>query len=196
MSGGAGCVPDTMARATPSPRRLAPRQRLLWLLLGVVVLAAACGGGDSSGGDAAADTALGDLPATEFEMSDGTRATFADFRGEPLVVNFFASWCAPCRAEMPDFEAVHQEVGDRVSFLGFDLQDTRSAGAELVELTGVTYPWALDPDGDIYRAFEGFGMPTTVYVSPEGEVLGKENGAINADILREKIEEHFGVSAT
>lgn len=176
------------------------RRKALLLTTALVLLTGACDGGGSgvdAGGDdargAPPDAAAAALPEEAFEMSDGREVGFGEFVGEPLVVNFFASWCPPCRAEMPDFEAVHQAVGDRVRILGFDVQDTDAAARKLVEQTGITYSWAFDRDGSIYRAFEGFAMPTTLYISADGEVVGRDNGPIDASRLADRIEEHFGV---
>jgi thiol-disulfide isomerase/thioredoxin len=171
----------------------------------LAVVAAACGGGgDAAGLDAARPSSResggvtegdGELPSSRFELSDGTTVTFADLLdGRPLVVNFFASGCAPCRAELPDFAAVHARAGDRVSFVGLALQDTPEASAELVELTGVDYPWGLDPDAELFVAFGGFAMPTTVYISADGEVVGQDNGAIDDDTLRDRVHDLFGVA--
>jgi thiol-disulfide isomerase/thioredoxin len=166
------------------------------------LIVAACGGGD---GGSAVDRPVsresegvaeggGDLPSVEVEMADGTTVALGDvLDGRPLVVNFFASWCAPCRAEMPDFAAVHGDVGDRVNFLGLAMQDTRDAGAELVELTGVAYAWGLDPTGEIFAALDGFAMPTTVYVAADGEIVGSDSGAIDESALRGRLADLFGV---
>jgi cytochrome c biogenesis protein CcmG, thiol:disulfide interchange protein DsbE len=127
-------------------------------------------------------------------MADGSRLVLTDLlESRPLVVNFFASWCAPCRAEMPDFAAVHQAVGDRVSFVGLALQDTGDAAAELVELTGVAYPWGLDRTGEIFAALDGFAMPTTVYVAADGEIVGSDSGAIDEAQLRDRLVDLCGV---
>jgi thiol-disulfide isomerase/thioredoxin len=173
----------------------------------LALVAAACGNGDDSAGDGAGDRpasqeseglaeAAGDLPTDELELADGTTATFADLLdGRPLVVNYFASWCPSCRAEMPDLAAVHADVGDRVGFLGVALQDTRDDAAELVEITGVRYPWALDPTGEMLATLGGFAMPTTFYVSADGEIVGQDNGAIDGADLRGRLDDLFGVTA-
>jgi thiol-disulfide isomerase/thioredoxin len=178
--------------------------RGLGLAIALSLVAAACGGGDDEN---AADRPWsqesegvveggGDLPSNEVEMADGTTVALTDvLDGRPLVVNFFASWCAPCRAEMPDFAAVHRDVGDSVSFLGLAMQDTRDAGAELVELTGVAYPWGLDPSGEIFAELGGFAMPTTVYVAADGEIVGTDSGAIDGSQLRDRLADLLGVPA-
>lgn len=144
---------------------------------------------DERDGEVADAPEASDLPDDEFEMSDGTMATFADFAGRPIVVNFFASWCPPCRAEMPDFQQVHAAVRDDVQFLGFAMQDTAGAAASLIDDTGVTYEWALDPQGALFAEFGGFSMPTTVYVSADGEIVDRDNGAIDLSTLERRVEE-------
>jgi cytochrome c biogenesis protein CcmG/thiol:disulfide interchange protein DsbE len=179
-------------------------RRGLELVLALSSIAAACGGDD--GGSAiglppgrqseGVARGGGDLPSIEIEMADGTRVALTDvLGGRPLVVNFFASWCAPCRAELPDFAVVHGEVGDRVGFLGLAMQDTEDAAAELVELTGVAYPWGLDPSGETFVELGGFAMPTTVYVTADGEVVGTDSGAIDAAQLRGRLADLLGVAA-
>jgi cytochrome c biogenesis protein CcmG, thiol:disulfide interchange protein DsbE len=113
----------------------------------------------------------------------------ADFQGTPVVVNFWASWCPPCVAEMPDLETVHQEFADEVAFLGINTQDSPDAAAELVEQTGVTYDLARDPDGALFRAFRGIGMPTTLFVSAEGEIVERHTGILTLEQARAFVED-------
>lgn len=161
----------------------------LALLATAAVVLVACGSDD---GDAAPDAP--DLPDQSFELADGSTATIADFVGRPLVVNFFASWCPPCRAEMPDFEEVHAAVRDDVTFLGFAVQDRGGAAEALVDETGVTYEWANDPDGTLFTEFGGFSMPTTVYISADGEILERDSGAISRSDLVDRVERLFDVT--
>jgi cytochrome c biogenesis protein CcmG, thiol:disulfide interchange protein DsbE len=143
-------------------------------------------------GDAAADLAAPAEPApfsdVEFVTFDGESLTLAELRGRPVVVNFWASWCPACIAEMPDFEAVHQQFGDEVVFVGFAIQDDRDAADQLAAETGVTYTLVEDEPGDFYRAYDGISMPTTVFITPEGELSEKWSGILTADSLTEKIE--------
>ena len=154
------------------------------LVLAVVLAACGSGGDDEAAGPPA--------PDREFETFDGEVTSLEAFQGTPVVVNFWASWCAPCIAEMPDFEEVHQEVRDEVRFLGLNTQDSREAADELVERTGVTYDLALDPDGDLFRDFEVFAMPTTFFVDADGHIAHQHSGLATKQQLRDLIEEHLG----
>ncbi len=173
-------------------------------LVAVVALAGAACGADGDRGsepavatpDTAGDAADGELGAIQLDRADGTTKTVADLLdGRPSVVNFFASWCPPCRGELPDFQAVFTDVGDDVNFVGIALQDSTQAAAELLGITGVTYQWALDPDGELYVALGGFVMPTTVYLSPAGDVLAGDSGAITEAQLRDRLRDLFDVAS-
>lgn len=119
-----------------------------------------------------------------FEYFDGGQGNLADFAGRPLVVNFWASWCPACVAEMPDFESVHARLGEEVAFLGLAMQETDEVAArDLVEETGVTYTLGRDPDGAIFASFGGVAMPTTVFIDEEGEVVTTHPGALFAEDL-------------
>jgi thiol-disulfide isomerase/thioredoxin len=138
----------------------------------------------------------GDMPARApqvgFERFDGRPARLEDWRGQPVVVNFWASWCPPCVAEMRDaFEPLHAEPGDRVVFLGVDVQDTPAAARQVVERTGVTYELTADPDGTLFAAFGGFGMPTTVLVDADGRVVAQHTGALTRADLEALIGQHL-----
>jgi cytochrome c biogenesis protein CcmG/thiol:disulfide interchange protein DsbE len=109
--------------------------------------------------------------------------------GRPVVLNFFASWCAPCRREMPTFQALHERLDRQVAFIGIDHQDRRDDALDLLAETGVTYPTGYDPAGDVARAYGLFGMPTTVFISAEGEILGRRTGEIDAEELEATIND-------
>ncbi|MFQ5948770.1 MAG: TlpA family protein disulfide reductase [Acidimicrobiia bacterium] len=129
-------------------------------------------------------------PGLSFEMFDGSTATLADYQGRPLVVNFWASWCPSCVAEMSAaFRPVQQRLGDEVAFLGMNIQDRRGPALELVEETGVLFDLAEDPDGELYVELGGLGMPFTVFISEDGEVLEKHNGPLTEGQLEDMISE-------
>jgi cytochrome c biogenesis protein CcmG, thiol:disulfide interchange protein DsbE len=156
---------------------MARARRLVAPLLVLVALTAACGGKGATKVD-------DQLLATPFELLDGGTDTLGAHAGRPVLVNFFASWCAPCVAEMPDLEQVHQEFRDRVDFLGLDTQEKAEDGRKLVARTGISYPVGLDPDGEMFVAFKGLGMPTTVVLRPDGTIAEVHSGALTAEKFR------------
>ena len=108
--------------------------------------------------------------------------------GRPMVLNFWAGLCPPCRAEMPQFQAFYEEFNDEILVLGIDigpfmnLGSKRDAEALLREL-GVTYPTGWTDDGSVPRKFGVTGMPTTVFIRSNGEIFEKAVGAIDANFL-------------
>lgn len=171
----------------------------------VLVLAAATGvlavglvrdvqpSGVAFAGDLRRGGTLEELRLPKLE-SDGV-VEYADYADRPLVINFFASWCPFCIAEMPDFERVHRLLGDEVAFLGVSQSDPRSASIDLARETGITYDTAIDERGEFFRAAGGQGMPTTIFVRPGGEIAEVWVGPLTADALQELVAEHFGVIA-
>jgi thiol-disulfide isomerase/thioredoxin len=131
------------------------------------------------------------LPALE----GGGSVSYDQFRSKPLVLNFFASWCPNCIAEMPDFQQVHEQLASKVAFLGVSQSDSRSASIDLVRQTGVRYPLGIDANGDFFRATGSTGMPTTIFIRPGGQIAYIQVGALDAGNLRRAIERYLGVSA-
>jgi thiol-disulfide isomerase/thioredoxin len=131
-------------------------------------------------------------PAGSFALLDGGEASFASLAGRPVVVNFFADWCPACVAELPDFEAIHREFGDEVTFLGLDRSTSLDGATALLDDAGVTYLIGVD-DGTFFQAFEGFAMPTTIFLDERGQIIDRQNGVIFESDLRDRIETLFGV---
>ena len=119
---------------------------------------------------------------------------YASFRSKPLVINFFASWCPNCIAEMPGFQQVHQQLGDRVGFLGISQSDSRGASIHLAEQTGIHYPTGYDAHGTFYNATGSTGMPTTLFVRPGGQIAYIQVGALDTNTLRQYIARYLGGS--
>lgn len=168
----------------------------LWVGLGIVVVAALVVGGLVFGSPDESGTGPSGGQAADIELprlnGEGT-VSLAALRGRPVVVNFFASWCVPCRKEMPAFQAVSDRLGDRVAFLGVDHQDDRKGGLALLDDTGVRYPAGYDPDGKVAQAYGLFGMPTTLFVAADGTLLETHTGELTEEQLVKAIERHFGV---
>ena len=133
-------------------------------------------------------------PRVELPGLRGGRVRLADLRGRPVVLNFWASWCPPCVAEMPEFQRVHRRLGDRVAFLGINQRDQAQAAEELARSSGVTYPLAVDTAGRAFDAFGGLGMPTTVLIRADGTVADSFAGQLDETLLSERIRRVLGVS--
>lgn len=196
----------------PSERRLPLSTVVVATLLSVVIAALVAGlllgvgeSDDSAGDDETVtldpdaittpslgegpDTVGRSAPTATFTDLDGGEGSVADYAGTPMVVNFFASWCVPCVREMPDFEQVHQDLGDRVAFLGLNMQDSVTRGRELVDETGVTYDIGRDPDGSLLAQFGGVAMPTTALVDADGTIVRIMSGGTTASELRAAIDD-------
>jgi thiol-disulfide isomerase/thioredoxin len=158
----------------------------------VVALIASGSGGDSS---TATERARIGEPVPNIEMIDfdGEPLALSEYQGTPIVLNFWATWCPFCIAEMPDFEVVSQRLIDDVVFLGVNLQDDRSQAVALAADTGVTYRLADDPTGAVYGAFGGTSMPTTVFIDADGTVRELVGGQMSEDQLLSAIERSFGL---
>jgi cytochrome c biogenesis protein CcmG/thiol:disulfide interchange protein DsbE len=190
--------PSPVPASTDRSRRH-PWRRRVWLLAGlasVAVVAAVVVAvrSDPPEPPERGTPVSGQAPHFELEglRNPDRTVSLADFRGRPVVVNFFAAWCAPCRREMPALESAHQKVKDDIAFVGIDNQDIRSDALALLEETGVTYPAGFDPRGDVARAFGILGMPTTVFVSADGEMVERVTGEMTEERLLATIDRLFG----
>lgn len=117
----------------------------------------------------------------------------ASYRGTPLVVNLWATWCAPCVEEMPHFQTVSQDLEGEVAFLGVDVQDGPARAEPFVEELGITYDLAADPRREFTEAIGAFGMPTTLFVDAEGRIVHRVTGPLSVTALRDAVETHLGV---
>lgn len=128
---------------------------------------------------------------------DGGDISTESLAGTPTVLNFYASWCGICDAELPAFETVSQAYGDSVAFVGVNPQsnDTDAAQAMMIARNGVTYPTARDAQDDLLRLFNpSGGLPTTLFLDADGTVVGLHNGAYDEAGLTRAIKESFDLS--
>jgi thiol-disulfide isomerase/thioredoxin len=131
----------------------------------------------------------------------GEEIDFSDLRGKPVVLNFWAGLCPPCRAEMPDLQEFYEEFGDRVTLIGVDVGQFNGLGnqddaRDLLESLDITYPTGFTNDGSVMQDYAVLSMPTTVFITSEGEVFRKWSGALNRQsltaITNEMLEEEPG----
>jgi cytochrome c biogenesis protein CcmG/thiol:disulfide interchange protein DsbE len=148
----------------------------------------------TSDGTAPTDDALPDL--TLDCLGGGSPVRLSGLAGTPTVINFWASWCAPCREELPLLAKAHQAYGKRLQVIGVDFADSApDAALELAEESGVTYPLLSDPDSEAKAPLKVIGLPQTVFVDAQGTMVATERVAFRsyAD-LTAAIEKHLGVS--
>ncbi len=180
-------------------------KRLAATIAGLAIIAAACGGGGGSSAEPTAPPPTATAPPTapeprgepaptlEFQTFAGDTVSLAAYVGKPIVLNFWASWCPSCVAEMSAaFRPVERELGDEITFIGMNIQDDRVLADALLVETGVEWISAEDPAGDLYIELGGIAMPFTVYIAADGSVVDKHNGPLTEGQLRQQITEAFG----
>ena len=133
-------------------------------------------------------------PAPTFsgELLDGTAFESSSLAGDIAVINFWGSWCVPCRVETPEFQAVDADVAaEGVQFLGIDVKDERQLAIAFVEKVGATYPSIFDPRGEVAMAFRGFPanvVPSTILLDRLGRVAAVYTGQVRGEDLRSAID--------
>lgn len=192
---------------TPQPREL-PRW-VLWVAgvvmvgslvgLGILLL----GGDDATPSTTFADLSslAGDAPAAEDQAPDFTVPTLDgdDFTlsthlaedGRPVFLNLWASWCFPCRAEMPDIDAAAQEHQE-VKFIGVAVQDSTSDATDFAREINVQYAIGFDVDDVVEKGYPALGMPSTYLISPDGTILDVIIGAVTAEEIDAFLAKNLG----
>ncbi|QQE76424.1 TlpA family protein disulfide reductase [Brevibacillus composti] len=114
---------------------------------------------------------------------DGQEIALSQLQGKPVFLNFWASWCPPCKAEMPDLTALHERYGDAVSFLGIHTtyNDSEEAARDFVSFYQVKYPVLVDPQGTISKEYQIIAMPTSFIIDPRGQILFKKIGPLTIE---------------
>ncbi len=168
-------------------RGWSPIPRWIWLLA-LVLLVVGCGGsgpGVSEGiseGNRAPDFRLEDL--------DGNQVSLQDHRGQVVLINFWATWCEPCRDEIPDIEAVYQARRDEgFAVLGVNSHETRGAIEPFVGELGVSYPILIDENGRVEKTYRPVGLPMSVLVDQDGIIQRRHLGVLTRDQLQEYLAE-------
>ena len=186
---------EPMASAPTLPH--ARRRRWLWIVGGglAIIAATLIPKGLTSNGPTGTSATRSRAPEFRLNRLDdpNRRVSLADFRGRPLVLNFWASWCLPCRTEMPAFESVSSQLTGRVDFLGVNEEDTQASALDLVAETGVRYPSVVDSGRVLASAYSLRGLPDTVFISSAGELLELHQGEFNATDLRAEIRRLFEI---
>ena len=175
-------------RRHPSPR---PVLRLLVTLAAVAMVAVGCGDDTD---ESAADDDTNRLPALVLAALDGGEIDLAEPTDTPRVLNLWATWCAPCRAELPAFDEVAAEAPPTVAIVGVNVGDDIDSVESFVAELGLGFPQLLDPDAELNAALGVTNMPTTLFVEPDGTITFVHLGAVDTDDLTALVEEHLGVA--
>lgn len=180
------------------PRLIAIAAALAALLAaGIIVLANRHGSQPGPGTGTTVEATSTDPAAFVLpKLGGGGVVRLADYRGRPLVVNFFASWCTACRGEAPGFLAVDSALHGAVQFVGVDALETGDGMTFARELGYTRWPLAVDGDGGLHDALGGLGMPITAFYDKDGNKVFVAPGAMTADTLRAKIHDLFGLDAS
>lgn len=125
---------------------------------------------------------------------DGQTVSLSDYRGKVVVMNVWASWCAPCRAEAPILQKTYEDQKDSgVQFIGLDTRDSDTSAAAFVKRFGITYPNIVDRDGRQQLRFAGTlppqAIPSTIVIDEEGRVAGRALGTVSESTLLALIKE-------
>ena len=129
------------------------------------------------------------LPVTQYASAvlpslDGHGSIrLAGFRGHPLVLNFFASWCPACAAEMPEIDRTYRDAGGKLYVVGVDAQDSPADGLSLARRAGVSYPLAFDTGNRLYEQLQGEGMPISAFYRSDGSLARVYDGALDGQLL-------------
>ena len=132
--------------------------------------------------------------APDFTVYDleGNPVHLLSYLGKPIVLNFWASWCGPCKMEMPDFQKAFEELDGNVQFLMVNMTDgsreTVETAISFIESQGYTFPVLFDSDMDAAITYNAYSLPTTYFISAEGQVIARASGAISAELLQQGID--------
>lgn len=124
--------------------------------------------------------------------ADGNAVRLSDHIGKPVVLNFWASWCGPCKSEMPDFEKLYKELGSEIDFMMVNMTDgsreTVEAASEYIAENGYSFPVYYDTDMEAAITYGVSAIPMTLFIDADGNAAAQARSAINEDIIRQGID--------
>jgi len=162
--------------------------KIVGLLLILALALAACG---SPAGDVSEGISEGKrAPDFSLESLEGGEVSLSDHRGDVVLINFWATWCAPCRAEIPAIEAVHQaRQNDGFVVLGVNYQEAREVVEPFTRRLAMTYPVLLDERGRVMDTYRAIGLPMSILVDREGIIRVRHTGVLTEEQLERYLED-------
>lgn len=123
---------------------------------------------------------------------DGNPVKLSDLFGKPIVLNFWASWCSPCKSEMPEFNEVYKDLGEDITFVMVNLVDgqreTKETGTQYITEQGFSFPVYFDTEQEAANAYGIRSIPTTVFIDKDGYIVTGAQGTIDAETLKKGID--------
>ncbi|MEM7801374.1 MAG: TlpA disulfide reductase family protein [Chloroflexota bacterium] len=183
------------------------KQTSFFLILGLLLMAG-CGQAaepEISESESVSDAAVGvdtengaevEIPSDFSLMTlDGQEVTLSDLRGKYVLVNFWATWCIPCRAEMPYLEEISIEHQDQLVILGINMGENEARVSAFIEEMGFTFPILLDPPNELTREHYVRGLPVSFVVGPDGTLVYRRIGEILPEEFDLWLSENLGGSS-
>lgn len=168
---------------------------IVFAIAGLVLALAVAGllltRGDAKNGASAKSTLEVKEVAPDFKLAliKGGDFHLGDHKGKPILINFFASWCLPCREEAPVLEKISREYGARgVVFLGIAVDDTDEKMKDFMAKYGVTFPVGLDKTAVIQKSFGLYGIPTTYFINKQGMINYFHSGSVTEELLQHELD--------
>ncbi len=155
------------------------------LLVGCIIAALLLSQGCSENAAPAKESA----PDFSLALFDGNSFQLDAYRGKPILINFLASWCLPCREEIPILNQVYREYRQRgVAFVGIAVNDAEDKAREFVVKFDVSFPAGVDKTGEISDAFGLYGVPTTLFIDKEGIISYLHPGSVTEKLLQHELD--------
>ncbi|MBQ7896973.1 MAG: redoxin domain-containing protein [Clostridia bacterium] len=145
-------------------------------------------------GELKSEEDLSEFLAPDFTVydKDGNKVKLSDLRGKPVVLNFWASWCPPCKSEMPAFNEKYIEYGDEIHFMMVNLtdgyQETKESAEKFLASTDYTFPVYFDSDLEGVYTYGIYSVPQTFFIDDDGILITGAQGAISGEVLQKGID--------
>lgn len=176
-------------KAEPRPEAAAKRTRGQ---ISVPPLGQGTGQGAGRGAGPPSQAGSGSAPAFRLASLDGQPSSLADYQGKVVVLDFWATWCGPCRAQAEILDKMHPSIPQNVVFLGVNVGEDQKTVERYTSRSPFPYPTLMDPSGQVASQYGAEGLPTLVVIDPKGDLVFHNVGVTSASRLAKAIEDAAG----